>query len=291
MLYEYWKHFLHSINSIIFTLNRFHINLPAMKFLQWPIILMISAIIACNEDSDSANVSNSNKVDRAQSIIDSAILKAGLHHLDSAAVRFVFRDKTYHYKRNGGVFEYQRIQTDTSGREIKDVLNNDTLIRYIDGKATELTNEWQDKYASSITSVIYFAFLPYKLNDERAVKAYLDSVEIHGRSYHKIKVSFEEKAGQEKPDDVFIYWFDTEDYSMDYLAYEFFTEKGGFRFREAYNTRTVEGIIFQDYHNYKPRNKDSIDLHELDAAFLRGELELLSEIQTEKIEVKWPINF
>ncbi|MEM9686700.1 MAG: DUF6503 family protein, partial [Bacteroidota bacterium] len=71
---------------------------------------------------------------------------------------------------------------------------------------------------------------------------------------------------------------------MDYLAYEFHVNGGGLRFREAYNIRTVNGIRFVDYNNFKPKTKNT-NIYDLDNSFENGELELLSEIILEDVEV------
>ncbi|MCB0376061.1 MAG: hypothetical protein KDD04_09105 [Sinomicrobium sp.] len=92
------------------------------------------------------------------------------------------------------------------------------------------------------------------------------------------------KVGGEDFEDVYLYWVDKESFTTDYLAYEFHVNGGGLRFREAYNVRTVGGIRFVDYYNFKPKDKNVI-LDDLDRLFDRGELELLSEIILEDISV------
>jgi len=74
---------------------------------------------------------------------------------------------------------------------------------------------------------------------------------------------------------------------LDYLAYKYATNGGGVRFREAYNTRVVEGIRFVDYNNYKPENKE-VSLSELDQLFTEEKLKLVSKIETEKVKVILP---
>ncbi len=55
------------------------------------------------------------------------------------------------------------------------------------------------------------------------------------------------------------------------------------RFREALNPRRVNGLLFQDYYNFKPVSEMGLD--SIDDAYVRGELELLSEILMENIAV------
>ena len=73
---------------------------------------------------------------------------------------------------------------------------------------------------------------------------------------------------------------------MDYLAYSYNEEDGkGLRFREAYNSRNISGVIIQDYINYKPSSEDQ-ELGSIDSAFLKGELKELSRIELEDVSIK-----
>ncbi|NQY07898.1 MAG: hypothetical protein HRT71_00070 [Flavobacteriales bacterium] len=254
------------------------------------VLLVVLFSMSCenngSEEKGDAVTAVAKETNLAQEIIDKAIGFSGLAALDTSTVQFTFRDIVYRYQRDYGLFEYQRIQLDSSGVETKDVLNNDSMTRSIDQVQVSLTDEWKQKYSNSINSVMYFAFLPYKLNDDRVLKEYLNQIAIKGTDYHKIKVSFEPREGADHKDDVFIYYFDVKDYSMDYFAYEYFTDEGGFRFREAFNSRKNKGLTIQDYHNYKPIDTVGVHLERLDELFGSGELKLLSEILTEEVSVK-----
>ncbi len=141
------------------------------------------------------------------------------------------------------------------------------------------------KYSSSVNSVHYFSVLPYGLNAAAVNKEYLKKVEIKGRTYHKIKVTFNKENGGEDFEDVFVYWFDTEDYKVGYLAYSYNESDGlGLRFREAYNERYIDGVRFVDYNNYKPK-KNTISVIDLDSLFEADRLKLLSKIELEHVKV------
>ena len=100
-----------------------------------------------------------------------------------------------------------------------------------------------------------------------------------------VKVTFNEQNGGDDFEDVFLYWVHKEKYTIDFLAYEFHTNGGGLRFREAYNERNVNGIRFADYKNYKPLDPKT-GLYELEEAYKKGTLKLLSQIDLENIYVK-----
>lgn len=226
------------------------------------------------------------KTPSAQEIVDRAIQASGTDKLNHAEATFIFRDKTYEYERKEGNYVYTRIQQDTNGVIIKDVLTNDGLTRYIADTVAMITEERQKAYSNSVNSVMYFAFLPLWLNDEAVIKNYEGIETLKGKDYYKIKVTFEEEKGGKDFEDVFYYWFDVEDYSMDYLAYKYLTDGGGMRFREAYNSRQIKGITIQDYRNLKPKTKGSIPFEKIGETYNNGALVELSTIDLQEMKIE-----
>ncbi len=82
----------------------------------------------------------------------------------------------------------------------------------------------------------------------------------------------------------FLYWFDTDTYALDYFAYDYITDGGGVRFREAYNRRDEGGLVVQDYVNFKPAS-DSVKLKDVLDAYVKEELKELSRIELEEVNV------
>ena len=222
----------------------------------------------------------------AQDVVDAAIKASGVKKLENATASFTFRGIAYDYQLRNGNFRYTRTQQDTLGNQVKDVLVNSGLNRFINGALVEVEEKKRASYAASVNSVIYFAFLPRSLNDAAVNKSYVGEVEINGTKYHKIRVTFNAEGGGEDFEDVFYYWFGVEDYGLDYLAYSYNEDEGkGVRFREAYNVRSVNGVVMRDYRNYKPQEEDGFLLEEIDAAFLNDELTLLSVIELEDVVI------
>ena len=194
--------------------------------------------------------------------------------------------QSYDYKRQDGQFTYIRIGKSKDGSLVRDVYTNKGFTRYIDGTAAPITEERKNAYTNSVNSVMYFAFLPLWLKDPAVVLENMGTSVIKNKEYHKICVTFKKEGGGHDYEDVFLYWFDVEDYSMDYLAYKYFTDKGGMRFREAYNQRTVDGITLQDYRNLQPKIKDGVPFGQIEKAFENGKLEELSIIELKNVKIK-----
>ena len=221
----------------------------------------------------------------AQQIIDQSIDAHGGEKYQSFFIEFDFRNRHYSGKRDGGAFVYTREFEDTTG-QVRDVLSNEGFHREINGTKVELTEKKAFAYQNSVNSVLYFIQLPYGLNDAAVHKKYLGEAQIHGKTYHKVRISFSEEGGGKDFEDVFVYWIDRESYLIDYFAYSYLTDGGGLRFRKAINRREEGGLQIQDYVNYKAEVLPGREVSELDSLFEAGALDSLSSIINENVIVR-----
>lgn len=251
-----------------------------------PLILCTLLLACTNSSKESSEPKEATPVlDEAQKIVNRAIEKHGGAVYDDLSLAFDFRDRHYEGMRKEGKFVYKRLLKQEDGTELLDILNNEKLIRQKNGEEVALSAKDSSAYANSVNSVFYFALLPYFLNDPAANKTYLGQAQLKGKPYHKIKVTFQQEDGGKDFEDEFVYWIHAEDYTMDYLAYNYLTDGGGARFREAYNVRTVKGVRFADYINYKPE-LDSRAVENFDTMLEAGQMKEVSRIDTENVEVK-----
>ncbi len=221
----------------------------------------------------------------AEKIVDAAIEAHGGDTYEQVKIDFDFRNIHYTIFKSPTAYEYIREFTDSTGT-VRDVLNNTGFTRTVNGvKIDTLTDERIGAFSRSVNSVAYFAYLPYGLNDPAAVKTLVGETEIKGEKYHLIRVTFKAEGGGDHYEDEFLYWFGKEDHLMDYMAYLYFTDGGGVRFREVSGVQEVGGIRFQNYINYKPADKDT-PLDKMQELFESGSLEKLSEINLENIRVE-----
>lgn len=209
------------------------------------------------------------------------------HGTDLAAkgqLDFTFRGIDYSTSREGGNFNYERhlmIGADT----ILDRLNNSGFYRYSNDAKINLPDSLTQRYSASLNSVIYFAQLPYSLDGDAINLKYIGQDSIKGKAYHEIEVTFNAEGGGEDHEDVFVYWINQKDHLIDYLAYSYCEEECGYRFRESVNRRNINGVIIQDYNNYKSSKTDP-DLSKMDDLFDADQLDLLSKIKLERASFK-----
>lgn len=245
-----------------------------MKYIS--LLLLIICFASCSEEKKELT---------ADEIVNKAIKNAGGEKYNDAEIDFVFRKREYKSTRNGGKFQFERKGVDSTGNRVHDILNNEGLERLVNDTMVKLQDSLVLPVGNSINSVHYFVQLPYGLNAPAANKKLIGKDSIAGREYYEIKVTFTEDGGGTDHEDEYLYWIDTKNFEVDYLAYSFEVNGGGMRFRKAFNHRIIEGIRFVDYENYKYEVL-STPLEKLDSLYEKRELELLSLIETKNIEVK-----
>jgi hypothetical protein len=219
-----------------------------------------------------------------QKIIDKAIEAAGGQKYLHSTIEFDFRDRHYVAQRDGGKFSYERIFKD-SVKTTHDFVTNEGFKREINQALAEVADTMKVKYTSSVNSVIYFALLPYGLNDAAVQKKFLGEITMDSVAYYKIEVTFMQEGGGEDHEDIFHYWINKKDFTIGYMSYSYEESDGvGLRLRKAYNPRIVNGILFLDYINLKPKGDTQITA--LEDLYKKGELEELSKIELLNIQVK-----
>ncbi len=251
------------------------------------LFILTALVFSCNKKKDAQDeiikndtIAAIKPLSKADSIVNQTIQAHGGDLYATADYSFVFRDKKYRFKNNGSSFEYSS-EVQKGDSLVKDVMINNDFSRYINSKKQALSAEDAGKYSEALNSVIYFATLPYKLQDASVNKKYIEETTIKGKQYDVVGVTFGQEGGGKDFDDEFHYWINKQTHKIDYLAYNYRTNDGGVRFRSAYNTRVIDGVTFQDYINYEaPLETPLKDLPNL---YEQGKLKEVSQIRTENV--------
>ena len=238
------------------------------------LVLFIFLLISCQEKKQVKLT--------AQQIIDTAIERAGGSLYGCSQIDFVFRDREYSldYEQNRKVL-MRTFKLDST--TVTDIRKYNEFQRRIEDEIVVVPDSMARKYANSINSVHYFAYLPYGLNDPAVNKRLLEERTLKGQQYYVVEITFDQEDGGDDFEDVYVYWINKKSFKPDYLAYEFHVDGGGMRFREAYNERYIEGIRFVDYSNYKPL--ETVSIYNIDKLYTENKLELLSRIELQNIRV------
>lgn len=219
----------------------------------------------------------------ADEIISKAIEKHGGNLYEHADIAFNFRGQTFKTRMTEGHYEVERSYRDDKG-EVADLLMDESFVRKVNNELIKLDERSKESLYNNANSVVYFALLPYRLNDPAVNKHLMCTSTVNGEPYYKVEITFDSNGGGEDFEDSFIYWIHKDSFTVDYLAYSYHINGGGVRFRKAYNQREVNGIRFQDYVNYTI-DRD-FPAHELDFAFENGWLREVSRVDLEDVKVK-----
>lgn len=237
------------------------------------IILLFLILVSC---SNSSHISTSQIINKS--------IKAHGWDQDDFSIVFDFRDYQYELKRKNKFYSFQRT-TKKEGNVVKDLMSSKKkLKRFINDKSVELSDSMTNVFSNSLNSVMYFFQLPRPLKDQAVITKYLGLAKIFNEKYWTIKVTFKENGGGKDYQDEFRYWININNGQIDYLAYNYLTEGGGTRFRQAVNKQLNQGFIFQDYINFKP-NAKFVSLDSLPILFEAGNLIKVSNIKNKNIRV------
>ena len=225
----------------------------------------------------------------AAAVIDSARAAHGASVLDRALVTFTFRGDAYRLRKNDGAFHYRRAYTDSLERSVVEGLTNDGHYRAVEGDTVSLSPSEQSAVETTVNSVAYFALLPAPLDDPAVQPSYSGRDTIDGVPYHRVRVAFQQEGGGQDWEDVFMYWFRTNSYAMDYLAYAYGqgpNEEAGTRFREAYNARRENGVRMADYYNYTADTLSAEQMTHYPDLLARDAVRLVSRIELDRLRVR-----
>jgi hypothetical protein len=251
-----------------------------------PVLVVVLLLLsACQSANDSAP-----RPPSAQAVVDSAVAAHGGSTLDRAVMTFRFRGDQYRIRQNDGRFHYRRTYTDSLGRTVRDGLTNTGAYRVVDGDTVSLSDDEKSALTTTVNSVSYFAMLPHPLGDPAVQPEYSGRDTLDGVPYHRIRVTFQQEGGGQDWQDVFMYWFQTDTYAMDYLSYAFGLAPGdtdtGTRFRETYNVRRTNGVRVADYMNYTSDTLATDRMHLYPTLWTRDALSLVSRIEIDSVEVQ-----
>lgn len=227
------------------------------------------------------------KVERLE-ILDRSIAfhgaEAWLHSAVAFTISSLSGDFRVEARRDGDRFD-ERVSREQDGRlsayrHRNDASGTQTVEQWHGGEAVELDDEARQRVRDYVSQRVYFVFLPFRFNDPNTYKQDLGIEHWSGRKLHKVKLTFEPGTSS-SADSEFMLWFDPESAQLEQFAY---SHSGGLRFRPLLNYRRIGGILFFDQENYAMDRQESVDL--LTASFVEEEMELLSVVRLDEIEVR-----
>ena len=209
----------------------------------------VLALAACQRPGPQGDPEALALLDRARTHHGSAVL-------DRAEVAFSFRGTPFTVRRDGGRFRYARTLTDSLGRSVEEVVDNDGAHRLVDGAEVPLGADDAARLTTAVNSVAYFALLPAPLADPAVRARLLTPDRVAGEDYDRVEVTFAREGGGADFDDRYVYWLRRTDGRVGHYAYTYAPTPGdtsrtetGTRFRVPTASRRVGGVLVQDWRN------------------------------------------
>ena len=185
--------------------------------------------------------------------------------------------------RRDGVYRHRVAGPVRAGhREVE--ATNDTVRHWLDGVEMPVTDARAEQGLRDwATARIYFAFLPFRLDDPSAQREDLGQETWGDRELHKVKVTFRAGTSTDAEDE-YLYWFDPATARLEQFAYSFEGNPGGLRFRRLDNYRRVGGILFFDQKNLGVEG-DDLSVDQIDPEFVEERMRHVSDVRLEIVSV------
>jgi len=259
-----------------------------MKIRNGIIVLSIGlSVIACDNPNSEVKTevevpAPKAQLTEAEELVLFSIDAHGGDVFKTSHFSFQFRNKLYTIDNNGSEYKYTRKEKDEKGNLHEETLDNNGYVYFLNNKETALSEEEKEKKVNSLNSVIYFASLPFRLQDPGVQVDYKGQSFIRDTAYQLVTVTFDVSKGGKDYQDEYLYWLNEKTWLVDYLAYNFKENGGGARFRKAINRRKVGGVLIQDYINFE--GSPDVELTLLAEQFEKGELKEKSRIELENLK-------
>ena len=246
--------------------------------------LVAEPVLAAEPTADPSRVDRLEIVDRAIAFHGGELYRASTTSLDvcsrSGCTRVTAR-------LDGELFDYEVVGEAGGGERrvhwTKAEALGERLEVWQDGVPVSPAPEDARRLKDWAMSRVYFAFLPFRLNDPNVFKQDL-GLEVWGeRQLHKVKITFAPGSSTDA-DDEYLFWFDPQTAQVEQFAYSYAGKPGGLRFRRAHNGRRVGGILFYDQENLGAEG-EGLRVDRIDPAYVET-LRKVSDVTFDNITVR-----
>ena len=218
-------------------------------------------------------------------IVDRAIAFHGGDVYESSTTELDLCSKSgcFHVRStvDGGRYEHT-VSGKSRSQDVEVRITNDAVEVHQDGKPVDVRGDEQRR-RDFVMARVYFAFLPYRLNDPGVFKRDLGIVDWEGRRLHKVKVTFTPGSSTDA-DDEYMYWLDPETGRVELFAYSYRSGGPGLRFRRAVGHRRIGGLLFFDQENYGVEG-DGLRVDDIDPSFVDERMRHVSTVRLEEVRV------
>ena len=184
---------------------------------------------------------------------------------------------------DGGLYEHE-VSGPYRGAERRVLASNDSLAAWRDGQPLAPSPELSAALRDWAMARVYFAFLPFRLEDPDVLQEDLGVEEWEGRRLRRVKVGFVAGTSTDAEDE-YLYWFDPDSGRLEQFAYSFSGRPGGLRFRRLSNYRRIGGILFFDQTNLGV-DGEGLSVDQVRPEFVARRMRPVSEVTLRNVTVR-----
>ena len=219
----------------------------------------------------------------AGEVLEKAVEKSGTRALYNAELGFTLADIQYKSVRADNDYTYTMTRSrDTITYQAKAYNGGFEYTENGNPKSYGAQNGQVEKQLLALND---FMALPAIFeNDNSAVLTLKKTIQIDEQKYYVLHIGYKDLM----PTDIipaYNLYINQETFGLEFIAYEFQPAQGRHFLREAFNSRTIEGVSFNDYRTYRTKTAD-IALDSLPHLLGANQLDLQNAFTPENITVK-----
>ncbi|MFT5751356.1 MAG: hypothetical protein ACI86L_000857 [Dokdonia sp.] len=239
------------------------------KILYFSLLLVC---IACNVESER----------NPKEYLKDVAKHLGKDKMNNTTVTFDVNDMIYESKRTGNGYHFSMTRTlDTTTFQAKAYNGG---FEYTENGIPKNYGFQNLQVEKQLLAINHFMEIPMLfIDDNSAIITQKNPVIIDNKNYLLFHVKYESLMPTDLISNYYLY-IQKKEQTVDFIGYDFAPAEDRLFFRESFNRRTVEGIVFEDYRTFRTKT-NGVVMDSLPILFLRNELDLTAAFKPENIKV------
>lgn len=240
-------------------------------------ILFLSLLFICLACTQQTEVS-------PKEYLRSVSQKMGKDKLTKATVTFGINDMVYESTRNANDYHFSMTRTIDTMTFKAEAYNGG--FEYTENGIAKSYGAQNRQVEKQLLAINHFMEVPALfLNDNALIINRKAPAKIDAKPYQVIHIKYESLMPTDLISNYYLYVHE-KDLTIDFIGYDFAPAEGRLFFRESFNRRTVNGIVFEDFRTFRTK-ESGIAMDSLPGLFLRNQLDLKAAFKPENVKVSF----
>lgn len=216
-------------------------------------------------------------------ILKESIRAAGGPSFFNSSIQFNVGDLFYDLYRKEHISKFT-VDRETANFKTRATYDNGYVEYFVDGVKQESGTYSQRILDAKFDGFIYTFSLPHVLDQNAVIVERLEDVTIRKKNYYVLHISYTQVEGGH--DDQFYLYIDPDTFFIEFYALRYYLSGGENLFRRNINGRMINGLRFNDYYSFAPKN-DSIPLEALHKYYEAADLREVEKIELTNVTVEF----